>query len=356
MVQEATPCLQVVGGAKDISLNEIRQVFEQIEADLYRSDVYRRVQSNLQNLPQEIAQQMQRMVRAIGREAIRLAFRKLVRQRMAEAIALQIPQSRLPAPPVMPPPPPPPNPSPVPPEPTCTTSDPNPSPPKGAVSAIPSHEASSASQNVPTSGVPTAAKPNLFRRRLNKTQRAALARQTWEEHLRQVGQEIREARQAKSISLFQMHCRTNIPIHQLEALERGDIERLPEDIYIRGFLRQIGNALGWNGTELAESLPIPFLDPVKAVLPTWYRTHDKETWVFHPMYLYVGYAMLMAGGLTWISQQAQWERPNNSLSSPEPSATVSSQADQASQAAKNSRAITKATLVQGSIAPPERNP
>jgi hypothetical protein len=354
MVQEATPCLQVVGGAKDTSLDDIRRIFAQIEADLYRSDVYRRVQSHLQNLPQELENQMQRVVRAIGREAIRLAFRSLVKQRKAEAIALQLPQVRPPARPV-PPPPPPPSPTPVISEPARLTPEPAAATPEVSVS---NPELNEPSPPVEESTRQTAAPatPNFFRRRLSKAQRAALARQNWENHLCQLGQEIRQTREAKSISLFQMHCRTNIPIHQLEALETGQIDRLPEDIYIRGFLRQVGNALGWNGAELAASLPTPFLDPVKAILPSWYRADEKGAWVLNPMYLYVGYAVLMAGGLTWISQQTQWGDAGKSVSPPQPSATVSPQSQTAQTSAAAKKTMTRATLTPGSIAPPERNP
>lgn len=53
----------------------------------------------------------------------------------------------------------------------------------------------------------------------------------------------------------------------MEAIENGNWELLPEDVFVRGFIRLMGNALGFNGTALAASLPAP--EPTKSVLPSW---------------------------------------------------------------------------------------
>jgi cytoskeleton protein RodZ len=126
--------------------------------------------------------------------------------------------------------------------------------------------------------------------------------------LLKLGKAIKQQREAKGISLERLHAQTYVPLHHLKSLEQGKIDRLPEDIYMRGFLRQIGNALGMAG--LPAQLPTP--EPLKPVVAK--RSPQlKPVAQISPVHLYVGYAALMAGavgGLTWISAQpAQTEVP-----------------------------------------------
>jgi cytoskeleton protein RodZ len=129
--------------------------------------------------------------------------------------------------------------------------------------------------------------------------------------LLQLGQDIQQQRQAKGLSLQELHTQTYVPLHHLKALEEGQLDKLPEDIYIRGFVRQIGNALGMNGVKLAATLPVP--EAAKRVVPSWQqKAAFKPVAQLSPVHLYVGYAALMAGavgGLTWISSQPDPVKP-----------------------------------------------
>jgi cytoskeleton protein RodZ len=121
--------------------------------------------------------------------------------------------------------------------------------------------------------------------------------------LLQLGQDIKQQRETQGISLQQLHAQTYVPLHHLKALEQGQIDRLPEDVFMRGFIRQIGNALAMDGVKLAARLPAPA--PAKRAEPK--RSPSlKPVAQISPVHLYVGYAALMAGavgGLTWISAQ-----------------------------------------------------
>ncbi|HNB54479.1 MAG TPA: helix-turn-helix domain-containing protein, partial [Anaerolineales bacterium] len=52
-----------------------------------------------------------------------------------------------------------------------------------------------------------------------------------------VGQQLRQARQSKNLSLEQISRATYIRVSYLEALEAGQLERLPSPAQARGFLR-----------------------------------------------------------------------------------------------------------------------
>jgi cytoskeletal protein RodZ len=62
--------------------------------------------------------------------------------------------------------------------------------------------------------------------------------------VRQLGEELLRVRQDRGISLYQLHLQTLVPLHHLKALETGQTDKLPEDIYVRGFVRRLGDALG----------------------------------------------------------------------------------------------------------------
>jgi len=122
----------------------------------------------------------------------------------------------------------------------------------------------------------------------------------------ELGRELRQGRQIRGLSLQQLHDQTLVPLHHLESIENGEIEKLPQDIYLRGFIRRIGDALGLDGHAMADALPKP--EPSQIVNPYLSVSDSSSTDGFqmHPVHLYLGYTALMAGavgGLAWLSQQ-----------------------------------------------------
>lgn len=136
------------------------------------------------------------------------------------------------------------------------------------------------------------------------------------EALQHIGRQLQQARTHKSWSIYDIHQLTRVPLHQIQSLELGQIDYLPEDIYVRGFIRRIAEALDLNSAALLETLPRPTQEA--NLLPTWHAPtpgsdrSDKTTrslkspQQLRPVHLYLGYAVLMsgaAGGLTWVAQQ-----------------------------------------------------
>jgi cytoskeletal protein RodZ len=76
------------------------------------------------------------------------------------------------------------------------------------------------------------------------------------EHLRQLGNYLRDQRLAKSVSLETIAHKTYIPLRLLQAIEQGQVERLPEPVYVRGFIRRYADAIGLDGKTLAENLTV----------------------------------------------------------------------------------------------------
>ena len=69
-----------------------------------------------------------------------------------------------------------------------------------------------------------------------------------------IGSTLRNAREAKSISLAEAATATRIREGFLEALENNEFHRLPGDLYLRGFLRNYATFLGLDAATLLAEL------------------------------------------------------------------------------------------------------
>lgn len=66
----------------------------------------------------------------------------------------------------------------------------------------------------------------------------------------QLGARLREARLARGMTLAEIQARTHIARETLEALERGEFDTQPADVYVRGFLRSYAREVGLDPTEV----------------------------------------------------------------------------------------------------------
>lgn len=68
-----------------------------------------------------------------------------------------------------------------------------------------------------------------------------------------IGQTLREAREARGLSLNDAAIETRIRATHLEALEREEFDRLGGDVYVRGFIRSYAKTVGLDPEQLLES-------------------------------------------------------------------------------------------------------
>ncbi|MCB9136156.1 MAG: DUF4115 domain-containing protein [Anaerolineales bacterium] len=83
-----------------------------------------------------------------------------------------------------------------------------------------------------------------------------------------VGQQLRQARQTKNLTLEQISRVTYIRVSYLEALESGQLERLPSPAQARGFLRTYAKHLGLTPEPLLAALDRNDLVPHSEDIPT----------------------------------------------------------------------------------------
>jgi DnaJ-class molecular chaperone len=69
------------------------------------------------------------------------------------------------------------------------------------------------------------------------------------------GEALREAREAKSITLEQIAQQTKISKRYLQAIEDEDSKNFPETVYLKGYLRQYASQIGVDPDETVQRYP-----------------------------------------------------------------------------------------------------
>lgn len=116
------------------------------------------------------------------------------------------------------------------------------------------------------------------------------------EKLAQIGATLRRRREDKQISLEQIESTTRIRQSFIRAIEAGNIDQLPEPIYIRGFVKQYAEALDLDGTELANSFPLE--DYRQSLKPVGVSLPPAQLQTSH---LYAIYVLLIIGAVSILS-------------------------------------------------------
>jgi cytoskeleton protein RodZ len=330
----------------EINQDELRSLLGQIETELHRSKVYRRALATVQKMVGESAEQAKQLFKAVGREAIGLAFHQFAQQQQqAEekpsvepisevAITEEKPSDLV----------------------ECLTSAKfqpiapleNTTVSVNTEKALPKADGRSLKIGSPLAWLKT-----------KKSSKAEVAKQAVAEQrsetLRQIGKQLREARESRGLSLTQLNIYTHVPVHQMDAIECGNWEVLPEEVFVRGFIRVMGNALGLNGTHLVASLPAP--EPSKTVLPDWYKStkNSPVELSISPMHLYVGYTALVAGAVGGLSLMSSQQANADKLINPNTETSTVNQSikDKQLDAKPGLQSNSKGISVGSDIAPPE---
>ena len=114
--------------------------------------------------------------------------------------------------------------------------------------------------------------------------------------LKELGYQLQQFRQKQRISLEVVAKKTLIPVRLLAAIETGNIEQLPEPVYVQGFIRRYADAIGIDGVELANAFPAQ--TDLKAPKASWRGTVQAQ---LRPLHLYLIYMVLVIGAVSGLS-------------------------------------------------------
>lgn len=116
------------------------------------------------------------------------------------------------------------------------------------------------------------------------------------ERLKELGAHLQQFRQKQRISLETVALKTLIPVRLLTAIETGNVEQLPEPVYIQGFIRRYADAIGMDGIELSNAFPAQ--TNLKAPRTSWRGTVQAQ---LRPLHLYLIYMALVIGAVSGLS-------------------------------------------------------
>ncbi|MGQ9836931.1 MAG: helix-turn-helix domain-containing protein [Cyanobacteriota bacterium] len=119
--------------------------------------------------------------------------------------------------------------------------------------------------------------------------------------LEALGSLLQQTREARGLTLTEVANDTFIRSQYLQALEQADLSRLPEPVYVQGFLKRYADYLQLDGEALARSaFPLLFSKTPHTPAPLA-RASDQSTFALRPLHLWAAYVVLIVltvGGLS----------------------------------------------------------
>ena len=132
------------------------------------------------------------------------------------------------------------------------------------------------------------------------------------------GQQLRDARLVRGLSVAEVASRTKISPKQLEALEAEQYGRLPGGVFVRGYVRAVAPVVGLNPDEVAAALRSdveppsdrPFHTPLLDLMPGPPRLHlaDETTTETGPprgqaMAVLIAFVAVVVAVIFWFGLQ-----------------------------------------------------
>ncbi|WP_310834505.1 helix-turn-helix domain-containing protein [Aetokthonos hydrillicola] len=115
---------------------------------------------------------------------------------------------------------------------------------------------------------------------------------TQQEQLKEIVAQLRQIRQEKAMRIEEIAANTRIRPAFLQALDEERFEDLPEPVYVQGFIRRYGDAVGIDGSALAQRFAITFTPPE---LHQDQQNTDKRPNIYIP--LIIPYILVLAGAI-----------------------------------------------------------
>jgi cytoskeletal protein RodZ len=129
------------------------------------------------------------------------------------------------------------------------------------------------------------------------------------EQLKEIGAQLRQQRQEKSISTAEVSAKTYIPSRLLTALEEGQSENLPEPVFIQGFIRRYADVLALDGDALAKTFPTNLLPTTLEMAAPQEVSRQMPSREIGLYALYIVLMAVAAGGLFLLVNKPQNTQP-----------------------------------------------
>ena len=109
------------------------------------------------------------------------------------------------------------------------------------------------------------------------------------------GQQLFQARQRRGLTLDDISRTTKIPLSLLQAIERNDTARLPQEFFTRAFVRAYAREVGLNGDELLDNHVVEQVDEIPPARGIVEEPASSRSFVFvaaiAALTIYYGYTL-----------------------------------------------------------------
>lgn len=116
------------------------------------------------------------------------------------------------------------------------------------------------------------------------------------EALTNMGAHLSQLRQDRALTIEAIARKTLIPARLLRAIEAGDLDKLPEPVYVQGFLRRFADTVGLDGQSYARDFPTG--NGVPQSSGNWTNSPLSQIRPLHLYLLYISLVVLSVRGLS----------------------------------------------------------
>lgn len=128
------------------------------------------------------------------------------------------------------------------------------------------------------------------------------------EKLPGIGAKLRQVREELEITLDEVAAYTKIRYGLLQAIEEGKVEQLPEPVYVHGFIRRYGDALGLDGAALANEYPTE--TQMRLLNLSWVGLSPPQLRPVHLYGMYILLIVLAVNGLSYMMNRSAMHASN----------------------------------------------
>ena len=113
------------------------------------------------------------------------------------------------------------------------------------------------------------------------------------------GSYLKSERELRGVTLEELHSKTKIPVRYLKALEKNQFDKLPEEVFIKGYIRSFAKIIGAKEDELLST----YIDITKTASSTDTNnqtTSNQKHFTFEPKFIFVlTIIVLFLSGSVW---------------------------------------------------------
>ena len=113
------------------------------------------------------------------------------------------------------------------------------------------------------------------------------------------GSYLKAERELRGVTLEELHAKTKIPIHFLHALEKNKFDELPEQVFIKGYIRSFAKVIGANEDEVLST----YIDITKTAPSTDIKNQTipkQNSYNVDPKFVFIlFFIILFLSGAVW---------------------------------------------------------